>query len=1471
MKKQKRTIFLAMGISMSLMAGMALAACGGTETHSLTLHQAKDATCTEAGNAEYYSCSDCGKLFSDAEGKNEVTLDEVTIAALGHKPVAVEAKEATCTEDGYIAHYVCENGCGTYFSDAEGQNVIDEDDVVLAKLNHKDIEEVQPAIDAEAGRGWIYHWACPDCGKYFADSFGDAELPEDEVFFDKIDSVTVTLTGKKAGGVSPIPAGDASLVGVDYNVTASGTVSTTLTLTDVYPIAYAVSCAGYSGTITFEAGKTEYSAELIYASFAATGENAGAVDLTHMSDEDAYITIANPTDGFAFAEVQDIGELGDAYYLQANVRVEGASFTEWGDLLYFMVSDGADPASSGMALWMSLAADNIHVCRVTDLQGAIDGKANDMTSAAMCSEITSRIYSADGLNVRVLRIGKTMNLYYEGAEGWVYFYSFDNCEGEARLMLGASGATSESSRVVYSEISFAKYNLTYHERAQDGDNVVLAHYTDESGNYYTEQGAPTTLAAITLTYHAQEYKDGTLILAHYTDAEGNYYTESIASTTLEKLSYRQYASEGVTIEEAADFNLNDPDAAYWMNPIYYEIYQQTAATPSTITAEGDDLIHFDPTKVTLVSDDGNNGAGIMLDGSNRSHLKVNGDNAFGDIAITVGKDAKQIVVWAGAWLAKVRVSLYDGETLVGSAEYEANWYNGTFRNATNWKITFGIDNSSLDDAAKTYTLRIEFLESCAGNGDVRIHLSGIAVCGEAHTLTYHEGNVFQKAHYTDEDGNYYTEDKVLTTQEAIVISYTIEDSFDTNLGDPDSAYWLDPIYYEIYQQTGATSTVIAKPDSDDLIDFDPTNVTLVNDDPDNGKGIKLDGTNLSHLKVDGHNSFGDITITVGSGAKGIAVWTGTWLAEYRVSLYEGDRLCGVVDLVAGWDPGDANSINKLIIFGIDTSGLTGDATKTYTLRIEYVRCDAGENDARIRLAGIAVLGDVKELTYYEETTVEGKITLAHYTDEDGKFYTPGKVLTTEGALLLTHHAEGIENGYYMLEHYTDGDGRYYLPDRTLVEFAKIAYRQYTSEGVTMEEASDFNLTDPDAAYWMNPIYYEIYQQTGATPSTIAAEGSDLINFDPAKVTLSNDDGNNGRGIILDGTNRSHLKVDGNNSFGDIAITVGKDAKQIVVWAGAWLAKVRVSLYDGETLVGSAEYEANWSNGEFRNATNWKIVFGIDNSALADGATKIYTLRIEYLGTCADNGNARIHLSGIAVCGEAHTLTYHEETVENVLVTFAHYTDEDGTYYTADKVRTTLEKLQAHYSMTDSVDTDLTKSDALYYEIYQQTGATPTVVAKPDAKDMISFDPTVLTLVSDDSLNGNAAQLDGANKSELKVDGNNSYSDIEITVGKGANRIAVWTGSWLATYTVSLYDGDTLIGTATVVGNWDVSAPHKLITFYIDTSDLADGETRTYTLKIAFKACVADNTAARVNLGGIAVYEEEEQASAEEQALPAEKK
>ena len=66
--------------------------------HTLTHHEAKAATCTEAGNIEYWQCSVCNKLFSDEATTKEFTdAASLVIPAKGH----TFDREGNCT----VCHY----------------------------------------------------------------------------------------------------------------------------------------------------------------------------------------------------------------------------------------------------------------------------------------------------------------------------------------------------------------------------------------------------------------------------------------------------------------------------------------------------------------------------------------------------------------------------------------------------------------------------------------------------------------------------------------------------------------------------------------------------------------------------------------------------------------------------------------------------------------------------------------------------------------------------------------------------------------------------------------------------------------------------------------------------------------------------------------------------------------------------------------------------------------------------------------------------------------------------------------------------------------------------------------------------------------------------------------------------------------------------------------------------------------------
>ena len=85
--------------------------------HSTYTVPAKAATCTADGNITYYVCNNCGRLFRDAAATQQITRNDTVVPALGHNDsgdyVKVYSVQTTCTVDGkYNMVRYCANGCG---------------------------------------------------------------------------------------------------------------------------------------------------------------------------------------------------------------------------------------------------------------------------------------------------------------------------------------------------------------------------------------------------------------------------------------------------------------------------------------------------------------------------------------------------------------------------------------------------------------------------------------------------------------------------------------------------------------------------------------------------------------------------------------------------------------------------------------------------------------------------------------------------------------------------------------------------------------------------------------------------------------------------------------------------------------------------------------------------------------------------------------------------------------------------------------------------------------------------------------------------------------------------------------------------------------------------------------------------------------------------------------------------------------
>ncbi len=131
-----------------------------------------DATCTEDGNIEYWHCDNCGIYFSDVDCTVEIAKEDTVIAAIGHALTKVAAVAATETENGNIEYYVCKN-CGKYYEDAEGTKEITLADTVIPATGKDETSDTGKGETPDTGKD-----ETPDGGKDENLDTGKDEVPD---------------------------------------------------------------------------------------------------------------------------------------------------------------------------------------------------------------------------------------------------------------------------------------------------------------------------------------------------------------------------------------------------------------------------------------------------------------------------------------------------------------------------------------------------------------------------------------------------------------------------------------------------------------------------------------------------------------------------------------------------------------------------------------------------------------------------------------------------------------------------------------------------------------------------------------------------------------------------------------------------------------------------------------------------------------------------------------------------------------------------------------------------------------------------------------------------------------------------------------------------------------------------------------------------------------------------------------------
>lgn len=119
--------------------------------HKLMKVEAKKATCTEDGNKEYYVCSSCKKLFADADIGKEINKEDTVVKATGHKVVKDSAVPATTTTTGLSEGSHC-SVCGQIIV---AQKVIPKKDVKGDVNDSISVNDVEKKITANRNDGDI--------------------------------------------------------------------------------------------------------------------------------------------------------------------------------------------------------------------------------------------------------------------------------------------------------------------------------------------------------------------------------------------------------------------------------------------------------------------------------------------------------------------------------------------------------------------------------------------------------------------------------------------------------------------------------------------------------------------------------------------------------------------------------------------------------------------------------------------------------------------------------------------------------------------------------------------------------------------------------------------------------------------------------------------------------------------------------------------------------------------------------------------------------------------------------------------------------------------------------------------------------------------------------------------------------------------------------------------------------------------
>ena len=496
-KQKKWTAVISVASILTLSLG-AFAACGGEE-HTLTPVDAKQPTCTEAGNEAYYLCSHCGKLFADENAETEVSDADVTLAALGHELTHHDAVATTCTENGNIEYWSCSR-CELNFSDAEATKQVGS---VTTTASHDIVlvGTVEPTAESE---GVKEHYECTVCKTYFADPYGEEEADKEDYVLDKLVSQSVSITVEiydlsgalieDAAAYEEI-SGELALVGsYSTNTYENLTVNAdrSLGVDSLCVGSYQIDADGFRrASFEVTAGTTDYTLRL--EETIAYGSN----DNVTVNDSEGTISFAaldmqnNAWTGSAELILpEDLGN--DTFVFNATLKMGDytAGWTTEGTQQRYAIQLLSNNVGFYFWSWDSSGyKSHIRLFATNNLNNAMAENADVNADEAALGFMTESLLGEEGLQLRIFRTSTEFALFAWNGTEWTHLGSIDiSSYGEipARIVLYGAQAS-----YVWSDIGIQ--TLTYVAASEPSAEKPgnHAYYTDGT-RYWFEDFEETT-------------------------------------------------------------------------------------------------------------------------------------------------------------------------------------------------------------------------------------------------------------------------------------------------------------------------------------------------------------------------------------------------------------------------------------------------------------------------------------------------------------------------------------------------------------------------------------------------------------------------------------------------------------------------------------------------------------------------------------------------------------------------------------------------------------------------------------------------------------------------------------------------------------------------------------------------------------------------------------------------------------------